>query len=305
MYKKRVTHGLSARDILTHGISGYDEGVARQMLTRLVSAANKRITRMEKGGETSPALQQVKATGGQFSSRGKSGAELQREFARIKSFLEAPTSTIREVRAEKRKSAKARQEPKAQREPKAQHEPKARQKPKAPSVSEILSTNGIPSDKDLRKMTSILISAANKRLKRMGDDVKHGKFSIAGKSREDVQLVYKEVKAFLESTKGGKKALNKMRLDVIHRLATDYGIKITIDQYDTMFRAYEELRASDKEVIEREMKYTVLQNIAVEAGKGSNVEAIVAKMLNRTTKIYEKQEKLRNAFDGVSGFFGA
>ena len=293
MYKKRVTHGLTIQDILTQGISGRDDNTARQMLTRLVSAANKRIARMEKGGETSPALQQVKATGGKFSSRGKSGTELQKEFIRIKSFLETPTSTIREVRAEKRKATKAPQKPKAQ------------QKPKVQSVSDILAKNGLPSDKELRKKTSILISAANKRLKRMGGDAKREKFSIAGKSMAEVKRVFKEVKAFLESPQGGKKAIDKMRSDVIKRLEKEYGIKITKEQYDKVFRAYEELRKSDRSIIEREMKYTILQNIAVEANAGLNVEDIVARLINRTSEVYEEQERLSHAFDGVSGFFGA
>ena len=312
MYKKRVTHGLSIQDILTRGIGGFDEGTARQMLTRLVSAANKRIARMEKGGETSTALQQVKATGGKFSSRGKSGEELQKEFSRIKTFLETPTSTIREVRAEKRKSAKAQQKPKERQKPKAQQKPKAKKKPqapqktKAPAVSDIIAKNGLPSDKDLRKMTTILISAANKRLKRMGGDAKREKFSIAGKTLDEVKRVFKEVKAFLESPQGGKKAINKMQAEVIRRLEMEHGIIITPDQYDVLFRSYEELRKIDKKIIEKEMKYTVLKNIMVALNLGNDtVDSIVSKIAGKTQEIYEENERTSHAFDGVSGFFGA
>lgn len=72
----------------------YKESTVRQITTRLVSAANKRLARLEKAGIVSPASREVMETGGKFSIKGKSKNEVLLEFARIKKFMAAATSTV-------------------------------------------------------------------------------------------------------------------------------------------------------------------------------------------------------------------
>lgn len=69
--------------------------VSRSEFRRKASMANKRIKRMESQGFQSPAYKQMMKTGGNFSIKGLSGKELERENARLDKFLNAKTSTVR------------------------------------------------------------------------------------------------------------------------------------------------------------------------------------------------------------------
>jgi outer membrane murein-binding lipoprotein Lpp len=71
----------------------------RSEASRMASLANKRLDRLELNGlENSPAYRGYLAKGGKkFSVRGKSYQEVQAEVARIKSFIDSNTSTVRGV----------------------------------------------------------------------------------------------------------------------------------------------------------------------------------------------------------------
>ena len=66
----------------------------RQMVSRLASAANKRLKRAEKAGRLSYAVSRTKAEG-KFSVAGKSVAELKQEFQRARAFLQDKTTTAK------------------------------------------------------------------------------------------------------------------------------------------------------------------------------------------------------------------
>lgn len=70
------------------------EPTLRKVVNRLASAANKRLRRMEGAGEASPAYREVQASGGKFSTKGKTLEGLQREFLRVKQFFEDKTSSL-------------------------------------------------------------------------------------------------------------------------------------------------------------------------------------------------------------------
>lgn len=67
----------------------------RANVTKLMSAANKRIKRLEKAGLHSPALREVERTGGKFSVAGKNRTQLLQELQRIKSFYSMETSSVK------------------------------------------------------------------------------------------------------------------------------------------------------------------------------------------------------------------
>ncbi len=66
-------------------------------VSRLASMANKRIVRLEKNGlQESPAYKKWFEDGGQkFSVKGKDYNQLQQELARVRTFVNSKTSTIR------------------------------------------------------------------------------------------------------------------------------------------------------------------------------------------------------------------
>lgn len=91
-----IVSGLSVEDILNMDFDKFNELGAKEMklvVGRLVSAANKRIRRLESAGIESPAYRQVMRSGGYISTQGKDLNALRSEFARARNFLESKTSS--------------------------------------------------------------------------------------------------------------------------------------------------------------------------------------------------------------------
>ena len=86
-------------DIDISDFMGLGKTQVRQAVSRLASAANKRIQRLIKANIESPALYEVKESGGKFSTRGKDLNELRAEFIRVKDFLSTPSSTVKGAKA--------------------------------------------------------------------------------------------------------------------------------------------------------------------------------------------------------------
>ena len=75
-------------------IKGYDRQNLARIVTKLNSAANKRVTRLEKAGYNTPAMRTAKVDKGQrFSVAGKNLKQLRAEYIRVSGFLKADTST--------------------------------------------------------------------------------------------------------------------------------------------------------------------------------------------------------------------
>lgn len=83
----------------------------REAVSRLASAANKRLKRVSKDDIVSPAQIEAVESGGKFSTKGKNEIELQVEFRRVSNFLRDKTSTVtgaRELEQEVREELKRR-----------------------------------------------------------------------------------------------------------------------------------------------------------------------------------------------------
>lgn len=80
-------------------VKGFSEKAFREETSKLVSKANKRLQRLEKGGyKNSPAYQKwLNENGEKFSIRGKTFNQVQAERAKLRNFLESQTSTIRGI----------------------------------------------------------------------------------------------------------------------------------------------------------------------------------------------------------------
>lgn len=91
--------GLSIQDIIDmdwRDINRLNEKELRQLSMRLNSAANKRLRRLEKSGQSewSSAYAHVKKSGGDFTVKGKdTKVAIKNEIQRASDFLQAKTST--------------------------------------------------------------------------------------------------------------------------------------------------------------------------------------------------------------------
>lgn len=96
--------GLSISEIMDIDLDAFNslkESDLRHLTSRLVSAANKRVRRLEAKGINSPAMRNL-GNGKRFSTKLEKGTKrenrvnkLRQEFARARSFLSSETSTIK------------------------------------------------------------------------------------------------------------------------------------------------------------------------------------------------------------------
>lgn len=99
--------GLTVNDILnmsTRQINALDAKDLARVSGRLRSAANKRLRRLEKSGMESPAYRNAMRGGGSFSTKDKDMVGLRNEFLRMKTFMEAKTSTVRGAKQAQKKT---------------------------------------------------------------------------------------------------------------------------------------------------------------------------------------------------------
>lgn len=91
--------GVSVSQLLNIGateLKGYDRDNLSRIVTKLNSAANKRLVRLEKEGYNTPAMRKNHVDKGErFSVKDKNLKQLRAEYIHVSSFLKDNTSTVK------------------------------------------------------------------------------------------------------------------------------------------------------------------------------------------------------------------
>ena len=91
--------GVSVNQLLNIGateLKGYDRDNLSRIVTKLNSAANKRLVRLEKEGYNTPAMRKNHVSKGErFSVKDKNLKQLRAEYIHVSSFLKDNTSTVK------------------------------------------------------------------------------------------------------------------------------------------------------------------------------------------------------------------
>ena len=91
--------GVSVNQLLNMGateLKGYDRDNLSRIVTKLNSAANKRLARLEKEGYNTPAMRKNHVDKGErFSVKDKNLKQLRAEYIHVSSFLKDNTSTVK------------------------------------------------------------------------------------------------------------------------------------------------------------------------------------------------------------------
>ena len=91
--------GVSVNQLLNIGateLKGYDRDNLSRIVTKLNSAANKRLSRLEKEGYNTPAMRKNHVDKGKrFSVKNKNLKQLRAEYIHVSSFLKDNTSTVK------------------------------------------------------------------------------------------------------------------------------------------------------------------------------------------------------------------
>ena len=97
--RNRIATGLSIENILKMPISkiqSYSPTAQREIVSRLVSAGNKRLRTLEKKDINNAATLRLYNSGGKLSVKGKSEDELIKEYIRARDFLQNKFSKVSE-----------------------------------------------------------------------------------------------------------------------------------------------------------------------------------------------------------------
>lgn len=171
--------------------------------------------------------------------------------------------------------------------------------------------------KDLQKITGRLVSASNKRYRRAKQAgvespaftyvENTGLFSTKGKNLNQLRAEFVRAKNFLDAETSTIKGAKKFMSESIKMLKQE-GVNISEDKFKDVMKVYEELKRSNPKVRERQLKYSVLQEIEKRVEPDSNftknddrVKKIVTEMHNQLEDIYKQSQE--GIEDGVSGFF--
>lgn len=95
--RKSFVAGKSTAELLnlsSGDVSGLTRSQLAQVVSRIASAANKRLRGLERAGVESPSYKRISESGGKISTRGKNLNQLRSEFLRAKQFMEAKTSSV-------------------------------------------------------------------------------------------------------------------------------------------------------------------------------------------------------------------
>lgn len=167
---------------------------------------------------------------------------------------------------------------------------------------------------DMRKVVGRLVSAGNKRLRsfeRAGESspaTRHimksgGVFSTKGKNLNELRSEFIRAKTFLQSETGTRKGWEKVKKETMEGLKKQ-GVVISAENFNDVWKAYQDLKEMSPEVANRGMKYSVLKEVAnMVVNTDKNADEIASTLFVKLDKIYEAQEELGYETNGVSGFF--
>lgn len=167
---------------------------------------------------------------------------------------------------------------------------------------------------DMRKVVGRLVSAGNKRLRsfeRAGEvspatrhvEKSGGAFSTKGKDLNALRAEYTRAKNFLQSKTGTRKGWKQVKKETIAGLKK-HGVEMTEQQFNDVWKTYEDLKELSPEVANRGLKYSVLKDVAdIVTDTDKSADEIAMAVHENLSQIYEEQAGLNNGIDGVSGFF--
>lgn len=167
---------------------------------------------------------------------------------------------------------------------------------------------------DMRKVVGRLVSAGNKRLRsfeRAGESspaTRHvaksgGAFSTKGKDLNALRAEYTRAKNFLQAKTGTRKGWKQVKKETIAGLKKQ-GVEMNEQQFNDVWKAYEDLKELSPEVANRGLKYSVLKDVAdMVTDTNKSADEIATALHENLSSIYEEQAGLEHGVDGVSGFF--
>lgn len=177
-------------------------------------------------------------------------------------------------------------------------------------------------EKQLRGAVTVMVSAANKRLKAMeragekspayravqkSAGVDSGaRFSVAGKSFSELRSTYTQLTGFLTHKTSTLSGWKKVKSETVKEIKKVGNIELSPDEWDDFWEAYDKLEDLDPDAQLRYIKYDVFKAISdAMSDKSKSPEDIAIELGGKVNSLYENKQKLQQAFEsgGVSELF--
>lgn len=256
----------------------------------LRDAANKRYERIQRSGKTTVASKNLTASGGKINLRGKSDADVIKEFQRAKKFLNMKSSTPN------RRPSKA-------------------QKYLDMTPQQFKTMSG----PELKKAVQELAKTANRRLKKLEELEAQGitspayegwkqqglgKFGTGRKfDMDQLRSEYKRVKEFLSNPTSSAQKTKTLLKRIQRGIEKKTGVKIEREKMDQLFSAYARIREGNA-LLGRESyknyRYEVFRLISEMLNNDFDPDEIVAGLDAQLEQMLaEMQGQQNNPFEGV------
>jgi len=185
---------------------------------------------------------------------------------------------------------------------------------KGKSVTELLDMNPDKMSADvLRQVVSRIASAGNKRLKRLdqagvksraADVVKEsgGKFSVKGKTEDELRAEFMREKNFFERKTSSLRGIKQIQKETAKTLESRGVTNIDRDKIGETFALYDRLKEIDPSIIAKNLKYGVINAIS-ELPDNMDIEEKILAMQEQLADLYEEYDEIYAEFDGLSEFF--
>lgn len=186
------------------------------------------------------------------------------------------------------------------------------------SVSDILNIDNDTFNnlglKDMRLVVGRLVSAGNKRMRRMEEKGQAspaylkaietgGRFSTKGKTLNELRQEYARAREFLKQKSSSLSGWKELKKSTQKKLKEQFGIEISTDRLEQIFAVYERLKEIDPNMAMNSLKYTVIEEIDKLSQKEFDSEKVLQEMQDKLTELYERKEAARYDNDGPSAFF--
>lgn len=178
-----------------------------------------------------------------------------------------------------------------------------KKRPPQPPVEDLLkldiSTFNAMSEKELRKVVTFMVSAANKRLARMKKsgltqypayaDRKGERFTVKGKNLNQLRSTYVDLKTFFGKETSSLKGISKVRKKIQKGLK-EKGIKININEIDELFKGLNKMRELHPLLKEskREYQYLLIDLSHKMLTSGYSQDEILIALENEYMRLYQK-----------------
>lgn len=167
---------------------------------------------------------------------------------------------------------------------------------------------------DMAKVVRRLADAANKRIDRfdkMGEyspatraaERSGGRFGTKGKSINQLRHEYVRAKSFLTAETSTAKGWHDVKERTIKSFEKGTGVTIPYDKFNEFWEAYEKLRDLDPDIVNRAIRYSVIEELVQKLLKGEPVDQIISDMHGRISEIYKESQQERSEHGGTAKYF--